>query len=59
VPYSLDLEQRARQAGLEAVKQQAVSMGILGQAERNAVSSIRGLLGLAGVKVVVVPASAS
>jgi hypothetical protein len=60
VPYSLDLEQRARQTGLEAVKQAALDMGILRQAERNAEESIRGLLGLAGVKsVVVIPASAS
>jgi hypothetical protein len=52
VPYSLDLEQRARLAGLEAVKQTALDMGILGQAEHNAESSIQGLLGLAGVKSV-------
>jgi hypothetical protein len=60
VPYSLDLEQRARQAGLEAVKQAALDMGILRQAERNAETSIRGLLGIAGVKlVVIIPGSAS
>jgi hypothetical protein len=60
VPYSLDLEQRARMAGLEAVKQAALDMGILKHAERNAESSIRGLLGLAGVKsVVIIPAGAS
>src|SRR5690242_3236487 len=47
VPYSLDLEQRARAAGLETVKQSALDMGILKDAERNAESSIRGLLGLA------------
>jgi len=52
VPYSLDLEQRARLAGLEAIKQTALEMGILGQAERNAESSIQGLLGLAGLKSV-------
>ena len=35
-------------------------MGILKDAERNAESSIRGLLGLAGVKsVIVLPASVS
>ena len=51
VPYSLDLEQRARLAGLDAVKQTAVDMGILGQAQRNAQSSIRALLALAGVRV--------
>jgi hypothetical protein len=52
IPYSLDLEQRARLAGLDAVKKTALEMGILDQAERNAESSIRGLLGLAGVKSV-------
>jgi hypothetical protein len=60
IPYSLDLEQRARIAGLEEVKQEALAMGILGQAEQNAIASIRGLLGLAGVKkFVVVPGSAT
>jgi hypothetical protein len=60
IPYSLDLEQRARVAGLEEAKQGALEMGILRQAETNAVTSIRGLLGLAGVKTVVfIPASAS
>ena len=60
VPYSLDLEQRARRDGLEAVKIGAVEMGILKDAERNADASIRGLLGLAGVKsVVIIPAGIS
>jgi hypothetical protein len=54
IPYSLDLEQRARMAGLEGIKQEALAMGILDHAERNATGSIRGLLGLAGVKTVVV-----
>ncbi len=52
VPYSLDLEKRARLAGLEAVKQTALEMGMLAQADRNAETSIRGLLMLAGVKSV-------
>lgn len=52
VAYSLDLEQRARLAGVEAVKQTALDMGILPEAERNAEASIRGLLGIAGVKTV-------
>jgi hypothetical protein len=52
VPYSLDLEQRARLAGIETVKQAALDMGILAQADRNAEISIRGLLALAGVKTV-------
>jgi hypothetical protein len=52
IPYSLDLEQRARMTGIETVKQAALDMGILAQADRNAETSIRGLLGLAGVKSV-------
>jgi hypothetical protein len=57
VPYSLDLEQRARIQGLETAKQGALDMGILKHAERNADSSIRALLTLAGVKsVVIIPA---
>jgi hypothetical protein len=60
VPFSKDLEQRARVAGLESVKQSAIDMGILKDAERNAESSIRGLLGLAGVQtVVILPAGMS
>ena len=60
IPYSLDLEQRARVAGLEEVKQAALAMGILGHAEVNAMTSIRSLLALVGVKTVVfIPASAS
>lgn len=54
VPYSLDLEQRARIAGVEAIQKAALDMGILGQAERNAAASIRGLLGLMGVKSVLI-----
>ncbi len=52
IPYSLDLEQRARLIGLDTAKQAALDMGILAQADRNAETSIRGLLGLAGVKSV-------
>ena len=60
VPYGLDLEQRARKAGVEAIEKSALEMGILGQAERNAETSIRALLGLAGVKeVLVVPGGRS
>ncbi len=60
IPYSLDLEQRARLAGLDAVNKAAREMGILEQAERNAETSIRGLLGLAGVKsVMIVPGNTS
>jgi hypothetical protein len=60
IPYSKDFEQRARLAGLESVRQAALDMGILKQAERNAESSIRALLELAGVKtVVIIPAGVS
>jgi hypothetical protein len=50
VPYSKELEGRARQQGLEAARQAALEMGILRQAQQNAESSIRGLLNLAGLK---------
>ena len=60
VPYGMDLEQRARRAGVEAIEKAALEMGILGQAERNAETSIRGLLVMAGVKeVLVVPGGRS
>jgi hypothetical protein len=60
IPYSIDLEQRARVEGLESVKKAALDMGILKDAEQNAESSIRGLLGLAGVtSVVIIPGSAT
>jgi hypothetical protein len=60
VPYSLDLEQRARIEGLRAARQAALDMGILGNAQQNAERSIHSLLGFAGVKnVVVLPAGSS
>lgn len=60
VPYSLDLEQRARQQGLDSVRQAAIDMGILPQAQRNAETSIRALLELAGVKrVTFIPVNAT
>jgi hypothetical protein len=60
VPYSLDLEQRARVAATDAIRQAAIESGILKQAERNAEASIRGLLNLAGARsVLVLPAGAS
>lgn len=60
VPYSLDLEQRARMQGLEAARQAALDMGILANAQQNAERSIRTLLGFAGVKkVIVLPAGSS
>ena len=54
IPYSLDLEQRARLAGREAIEKAAADMGIAGQAERNAESSIKALLALGGIRNVVV-----
>ncbi len=54
VSYSLDLERRARIEGLDSAKKAALEMGILTQADRNAEASIRGLLGVAGVKSVVI-----
>lgn len=59
VPYSRDLESRARQAGIEAIRAQATEMGILNEARRSAESSIRALLGLAGRNAIVVAADAS
>jgi hypothetical protein len=60
IPYSKDLEQRARVSGLESIKQAALDMQILKQAERNAETSIRALLSLAGAKsVVIIPAGVS
>jgi hypothetical protein len=54
------LEKKARLAGIEAARQAALDMGILKQAERNAETSIRALLQLAGVdEVEVVPAGIS
>jgi hypothetical protein len=59
VPFSLDLEQRARIAGLEGARQAALDMGILRNAEQNARDSVRVLLELAGAKnVVIVSATA-
>jgi len=60
IPYSMDLEQRARVEGLQSIKKAALDMGILKDAEQNAESSIRGLLGLAGItSVVIIPGSAT
>ena len=58
VPYSLDLEKRARIMGLDAAKESAIQMGILAASQSNAETSVRSLLTLAGVKMIVVrPAS--
>jgi hypothetical protein len=58
VPYSLDLEKRARIMGLDSAKQSAIEMGILTASEQNAETSVRSLLGFAGLKnVTFAPAS--
>jgi hypothetical protein len=60
VPFSKELEQRARVQGVEAAQAAALEMGILRQAQQNAEASIRGLLELSGVKhVEVAPNGAS
>lgn len=60
VPYSNDLEKKARQAGLDAARQAAIEGGILQQAEKNAAASLRGLLQMSGIKeVVIIPSKAS
>ena len=60
VPYSNDLEKKARMLGLNGARQSAIDMGILKQAEAGASEAIRSLLALTGThKVEIVPASAS
>lgn len=60
VPYSNDLEKKARMMGLDAARQSAIEMGILRQAETGASEAIRSLLALAGIrKVEIIPGSAS
>ncbi len=44
IPYDNDLEKKARLAGLDAVKQEALDMGILNDAQSSAEALIRGLL---------------
>lgn len=52
VPYSPDLEQRARVMALDSVRKAAIDMGILKDAERNAQTTIREFLRAVGVEVV-------
>ncbi len=52
VPYSPDLEQRARAMALDSVRKAAIDMGILKDAERNAQTTIREFLRAVGVEVV-------
>jgi Protein of unknown function (DUF4230) len=44
VPYDPDMEHRARLSALDGLRSAAISMGILGDAERNAQSAIRDFL---------------
>jgi len=58
VPYSLDLEKRARIMGLDSARESAIEMGILAASQKNAEMSLRSLLGLAGFKSVrIMPAT--
>ncbi len=52
VPYSLDLEQRARVMALDSVRKSAIEMGILRDAERNAETAVREFLRAVGVESV-------
>lgn len=54
IPFSKDLESRARLEGVAAIEESARGMGILAQAQQNAETAIRTLLGLGGVKNVLV-----
>lgn len=49
VPFNKDLEQKARLAAVESIEQSALEMGILGDAELSAITSIRRLLQAAGI----------
>jgi hypothetical protein len=53
VPYNPQLESSARLAAIESVKEAALEMGLLQEAERNAQLAIRGLLHATGAKTVV------
>jgi hypothetical protein len=51
VPYDPDLEHKARMQALDDVRKAALQMGILDQAQTNAESSIRDLLGAMQISV--------
>jgi len=53
VSYNPDLERQARLAARETIEKGALEMGILGEATRNAETTIRGLLVSLGAKSVV------
>ena len=52
VPYNQDLERQARVAALESIRESAMEMGILVDAQANARSSIRRLLEAVGIRQV-------
>ena len=52
VPYNQDLERQARVAALESIRESAMEMGILVDAQANACSSIRRLLEAVGIRQV-------
>ncbi len=54
IPYSPDLEGRARREGLISARNAAIEMGILKQAEANAQAAIQSLLTLSGAAEVIV-----
>lgn len=54
IPYSPDLEGRARREGLISARNAAIEMGILKQAEANAQAAIHSLLTLSGAAEVIV-----
>jgi hypothetical protein len=51
VPYSPDLEHRARLQALDEIRKAAINMGILDRAEQNAESAIRQVLAAFRVEV--------
>lgn len=55
LPYDLDLEKKARLAALDAVKQEAVDMGILKDAQTSAEAMIRAFLRPLGFETVDFP----
>ncbi len=59
VPYDIDLEKKARMAALDAVKQEALDMGILLDAQVSAQGVIRALLRSLGFEQVTFRASQS
>ncbi len=59
VPYDKDLEQKARVAALDSVKQEALDMGILKDARVSAETLIRGLLHPLGFETVEFPRPAT